>query len=228
MVKRGENVVTEVTYKKEKNKMTKRVGVYARVSTDLQTSIQQQEILKEYCHRAGYEVVDIYVDEGVSSMKSNRPQFLRILDDARKRKIDLILTYRIDRFSRSVRELLNTMQLLNEYGCGFMSYSNREMDTTTSSGKFLFQILASVSELERSIISERTKLKLNYIRSKGKILGRPIKADYQTVYVLRDKGLSLSKIGKATGIVSSTVSKILKKRAVALMKPIVAVSQSSN
>ena len=208
--------------------MTKRVGIYSRVSTKDQTCIQQLELLREYCSKAGYQIVDEFVDEGLSAMKSNRPQYLRILEYARKRQIDIIICYKIDRFSRSVKELLNCMDLLKDYGCGFMSYMDKSMDTTTSSGKFMFQVLASVSELERNIISERTKLKLNHLKSKGIILGRPIKVNYQTVYDLRDQGLSLSKIGRATGIVSSTVSKILKKRAVALMKPIVVVSQSSN
>lgn len=208
--------------------MTKRVGIYSRVSTKDQTCIQQLELLREYCSKAGYQIVDEFVDEGLSAMKSNRPQYLRILEYARKRQIDIIICYKIDRFSRSVKELLNCMDLLKDYGCGFMSYMDKSMDTTTSSGKFMFQVLASVSELERNIISERTKLKLNHLKSKGIILGRPIKANYQTVYDLRDQGLSLSKIGRATGIVSSTVSKILKKRAVAQMKPVGVVSQSVN
>ena len=208
--------------------MTKRVGIYSRVSTKDQTCIQQLELLREYCSKAGYQIVDEFVDEGLSAMKSNRPQYLRILEYARKRQIDIIICYKIDRFSRSVKELLNCMDLLKDYGCGFMSYMDKSMDTTTSSGKFMFQVLASVSELERNIISERTKLKLNHLKSKGIILGRPIKANYQTVYDLRDQGLSLSKIGRATGIVSSTVSKILKKRAVAQMKTVGVVSQSVN
>src|ERR1700733_8147414 len=139
----------------------KRVGVYCRVSTKDQQTIQQQEILKEFCVKSGYIIFDTYLDEGESALRSNRPQYMRILEDARKRKIDLILVYKIDRFSRSVKELLNTMDLLKDYKVDFMSYMDRGMDTTTSSGKFMFQILASVSEFERNIISERTKLKLN-------------------------------------------------------------------
>ena len=208
--------------------MIKRVGIYTRVSTKDQTCIQQLEILRDYCSKAGYQIVDEYVDEGLSAMRSNRPQYLRILDDARKRRVDLILCYKIDRFSRSVKELLNTMDILKDYGCGFMSFMDKSMDTTTSSGRFMFQVLASVGELERSIISERTKLKLNHLKSKGIRLGRPLKANYELVYELRDKGLSLSQIGRQTGVVSSTVSKVLKKRAVARMKGIPVSLESPN
>ena len=208
--------------------MIKRVGVYSRVSTKDQTCIQQLEILRDYCSKAGYQIVGEYVDEGLSAMKSNRPQYLRILDDARKRKIDLILVYKIDRFSRSVKELLTTMDLLKDWKVDFVSYMDKSMDTTTSSGRFMFQVLASVGELERSIISERTKLKLNHLRSRGVRLGRPLKANYETVYQLRDKGLSLGKIGKELSLDRSSVSKILKKRSVAQMKGIPEILGSPN
>jgi len=187
------------------------VGIYARVSTVDQTSAQQIAILKDYCIKAGYEVFALYVDEGESALKSNRPQYMRILDDARRRKIDLILVYKIDRFSRSLKELLNTIDLLKEYRVDFLSYMDKEMDTTTSSGKFMFQVLAAVGEFERNIISERTKLKLQHLKSKGVRLGRPVKADQGRIVELRDKGLSLSEIGREIGCDRSTVSKLLKK-----------------
>jgi len=196
----------------------KSVGIYSRVSKRDQTCDQQLVLLRDFCMKAGYEVKGEYVDEGVSAMRSNRPQYLQILDDARMRKINLIVVYKIDRFSRSVKELLNTMDLLKEYGCDFMSYMDKSMDTTTSTGRFMFQILASVGELERSIISERTRLKLNHLKSKGVKLGRPVKASYEVICQLRNKGLSLGKIGKELSLHRSTVSKVLKKRAVGKMK----------
>lgn len=194
---------------------TKRVGIYCRVSTKDQQTIQQQEILKEFCLKSGYGIFDTYIDEGESALRSNRPQFMRILEDARRRRIDVILVYKIDRFSRSVKELLNTMDILKDHGVGFVSYMDKSMDTTTSSGRFMFQILASVSEFERNIISERTKLKLNHLKSKGIKLGRPQKAHYETIFELRSKGLSLSQIGKELNLDRSTCSKVLKKRSIA-------------
>jgi DNA invertase Pin-like site-specific DNA recombinase len=189
----------------------KTVGIYCRVSTQDQSTIQQLEVLREYCKKAGYEVIDEYIDEGISALSSKRPQFLRILDDARKRRINLILVYKICRFSRSVKELLNTMDLLKDYNVDFMSYMDKSMDTTTSSGRFMFQIMAAVSELERAIISERTKLKLQHLKSKGAHLGRPVKARMSAVYELRQKGLSLSQIGRELGCHRSSCSKALKR-----------------
>ena len=192
--------------------MSKCVGIYARVSTADQTCEQQLKVLREYCSKAGYQVIDEYVDEGISALKSNRPQFLRILDDARKRRIDLILVYKIDRFSRSVKELLHTVDLLKDWSVDFMSYMDKSLDTTTSSGKFMFQVLAAVGELERNIISERTKLKLQHLKNKGVHLGRPVKARMSSVYELKQKGLSLSQIGRELGCHRSACSKALKRR----------------
>jgi len=191
--------------------MTKRVGLYSRVSTKDQTCIQQLEVLREYCKNAGHQIVDEYVDHGLSAMKSTRPEYKRILEDARKRRINLILVYKIDRFSRSVKELLNTMDLLYEYGCDFTSYSDKSLDTSTSSGRLCFQVIASVCEFERSIISERTRLKLNYLKSKGIKLGRKVKVNPEAVLELRAKGLSLSKIGKELSLDKSTVCRSLQK-----------------
>jgi len=190
----------------------KNVGIYCRVSTQDQSTIQQLEVLREYCQKAGYQIIDTYIDEGVSALSSKRPQFLRILDDARKRRINLILVYKICRFSRSVKELLQTTDLLKEYSVDFMSYSDKALDTTTSSGKFMFQVLAAVAELERNIISERTKLKLQHLKSKGVHLGRPIKARMSAVHELREQGLSLSQIGRQLGCHRSACSKALKRR----------------
>jgi DNA invertase Pin-like site-specific DNA recombinase len=208
--------------------MIKKVGIYSRVSTKDQTTIQQQDILKEFCANAGYQIVDVYVDEGESALRSNRPQYMRILEDARRRKIDMILCYKIDRFSRSVKELLNTMDLLKEYKVDFMSYMDKQLDTTSSSGKFMFQVLAAVSEFERNIISERTKLKLQHLKSKGVILGRPQKAHYETIFGLRSQGLSLGQIGKRLSLDRSTISKVLKKRSMAQMKGIQEILENPN
>lgn len=189
----------------------KTVGIYARVSTHDQTAIQQLESLRDYCNKAGYKIIDEYIDEGESALKQNRPQYLRLLDDARKRKIDMILVYKLDRFSRSLKELVNTMDILKGYGVNFMSYVEKDFDTTTATGQLMFYIVSAFAQFERDMISERTKLKLNHLRSKGVILGRPRKADFQSISNLRSQGLSLSQIGREIGCTKSTVSKALKK-----------------
>ncbi|MFC1510151.1 recombinase family protein [Candidatus Omnitrophota bacterium] len=189
----------------------KKVAIYARVSTKDQTSVQQIEKLREYCKQIGYFIYGEYIDDGESAMKQNRPEYLRLLEDARKRKINIVLVYKLDRFSRSVKELVNTIHRLNEYGINFVSFSEKEFDTTTASGKLMFHVISAITQFERDIISERTKLKLNHLKSKGVKLGRPRIATFDQVRDLRDEGLSLNQIGKKLGCDKSTVSKVLKK-----------------
>ena len=189
----------------------KTVGIYARVSTQDQTSIQQLETLRDYCQKAGYEIFNEYVDEGESAFKQNRPQYLHLLEDARKRRFNMILVYKLDRFSRSLKELVNTMALLKGYEVNFISYAEKDFDTTTATGQLMFHIVSAFAQFERDMISERTKLKLNHLKSKGIKLGRPQKAYFQRAYDLKTKGLSLSQIGKEIGCDRSTVSKVLKK-----------------
>ncbi len=189
----------------------KNVGIYARVSTEDQTSIQQLEALKDYCKKVGYEIVDEYIDEGERALKQNRPQYQRLLEDARRRKIDVILVYKLDRFSRSLKELVNTIALLKEQGVNFISYTEKDFDTTSATGQLMFHIVSAFAQFERDMISERTKLKLNHLKSRGVKLGRPRKACLNRVFELRTQGLSLSQIGREIGCDRSTVSKVLKK-----------------
>lgn len=188
----------------------KKVAIYARVSTKDQTVEQQLKELKDYCQRSNFVLAKEYIDEGVSAFK-NRPAFNRLLEDIRQRKLDMVLVYKIDRFARSTRELLNVIDEIKQNGVDFVSFTQREFDTTTSSGKLMLTILAGISEFERDLISERTKLKLAYLKDKGVKLGRPQKVDYDEVIELRQQGLSLGKIAKKIGCDRSTVSKVLKK-----------------
>lgn len=189
----------------------KTVVIYARVSTVDQTSAQQLQVLREHCVKAGYEIVGEYIDDGESALKSNRPQYLRLLEDARKRKFNMILVYKLDRFSRSLKELVNTMAVLKDFGVNFVSYAEKDFDTTTATGQLMFHIVSAFAQFERDMISERTKLKLRHMKSQGIKLGRPQKAGHDRVLVLRKAGLSLSQIGREIGCDRSTVSKVLKK-----------------
>ena len=189
----------------------KKVAIYSRVSTKDQTVIQQIDVLTAYCSKMGYEIVEVYQDEGLSAFKKNRPAYQRLMNDARQRKFDLILTYKLDRYGRSLKELINAMDLLKSYGVGFMSYMEKEFDTTTSVGALMFNIVACFANFERSLISERTKLKLQYLKSQGMVLGRPRKVDHKKMMDLRAQGLSLSQIGREIGCDRTTVSKAIKQ-----------------
>ena len=103
------------------------------------------------------------------------------------------------------------MATLKEYGVNFISFMEKDFDTTTATGQLMFHIVSAFAQFERDMISERTKLKLNHLKSKGIKLGRPQKINFSRVFDLRKQGLSLSQIGKEVGCDRSTVSKALKK-----------------
>lgn len=194
----------------------KKVAIYSRVSTKDQTCEQQMNVLRDYCSRKGYEIFGEYVDEGLSAFKKNRPAYAKILEDARLHKFDFILVFKLDRFGRSLKELLNTMDFLKSCRIGFISYSEKEFDTTTSVGELMFNIVACFANFERSLISERTKLKLQYLKSIGVKLGPPVKVDQKKALELRAAGKSLREIGKELGVHRSSVSKTLKTHRLAV------------
>jgi len=189
----------------------KKTGIYVRCSTKDQTVEQQLATLREYCRSSGVEVIQQYIDEGESALRANRPAFMRLLEDARLKRINFVLVYKLDRFSRSVKELVNTISELKEYGADFVSYTQREFDTTTSSGKLLFHILGAIAEFERDLISERTKLKLDHLKANGVKLGRPGKYDHAEMFKLKEQGLSINAIAREIGCNPGTVFKVLKK-----------------
>lgn len=188
----------------------KKVAIYARVSTKDQSFEQQIDVLRDYCQRNEYLIYREYVDEGVSAFKQNRPAFKALLEAARRREIDVILVYKLDRFGRSLKELVNTLDNLQMYGVDFVSYTQGEMSTNHASGKLLFHIMAAIAEFEKNLISERTKLKLDFLKQQGVTLGRPKTVDGGKVRQLREQGMSMRKIAKEVGCAVGSVSGVLK------------------
>jgi DNA invertase Pin-like site-specific DNA recombinase len=116
----------------------KRVAIYTRVSTDEQKTDLQLRDLREYVARRGYDVFQIYEDI-VSGAATERPALSRLLDDARKRKFDIVLVWKFDRFARSLKMLVDSLALFQELGIDFISYKEN-IDTTTSMGRLIFHI----------------------------------------------------------------------------------------
>lgn len=137
------------------------VAIYARVSTDEQAenfSIPAQlELLRSYCHSMGYVIFDEYVDAGYSGTTQNRPDLQRLLNDAEEGKIQVILVYRIDRFFRSVKDLLLIVDHLDGLGVSFRSVTE-PFDTTNPIGKFMLSLLGSIAQLERDTFIERSRM----------------------------------------------------------------------
>ncbi|MBU4457693.1 MAG: recombinase family protein [Candidatus Omnitrophica bacterium] len=136
-----------------------RIAIYIRVSTEDQAkegySLEvQREYLESFANREGYEVFKVYCDDGISAYSTRRPALQKLLADAKGKSFGLVLAYKIDRFSRNLKDLLNLVDELSKYGVGFRS-ATEPFDTTTSAGKLMFQQLGSFSEFERNRIVER-------------------------------------------------------------------------
>jgi len=132
---------------------------YLRVSTEDQVkegySLEvQREYLESFAKREGLEVFEIYQDDGISGYTTERPALKELLKDAKQKKFDLVLVYKIDRFSRNLKDMLNLVDELFSYGVGFKS-ATEPFDSTTSAGKLMFQQLGSFAEFERNRIAER-------------------------------------------------------------------------
>src|SRR6202521_1220233 len=154
--------------------MTSRVAIYARVSTTnhgQDVTVQTRE-LEQFAEARGWRLFDSYLDLGISGSKDKRPELDRLMADAHRRKFDVVIVWKFDRFARSVSHLLRALETFNALGIAFVSLSE-QMDTTTPTGKMVFTVLGAVAELERSLIAERVRAGLRNARAKGKTLGRP-------------------------------------------------------
>src|ERR1700688_614146 len=173
-----------------------RAAIYARVSTanNGQDPRVQTRELGEFCERRGWTLAE-YVDIGISGAKEKRPELDRLMADAQRRRFDVVVVWKFDRFARSVSHLLRALETFQALGIEFVSLTEG-VDTSTPAGRMVFTVLGAVAELERSLIVERVKGGLRNARAKGKRLGRPkVFVDRSRIAALRDQGLSWSKIG---------------------------------
>jgi DNA invertase Pin-like site-specific DNA recombinase len=186
--------------------MTKRVAIYGRVSTSEQDAGMQLAELRDYAARRGWQIADEYVDEGISGTKASRPQLDRMMTDARRRRFDIVLCWRFDRFARSTGHLLGALDEFRNLGIDFVSL-NESVDTTSPLGKAMFTIVSAIAELERSIIIERVRSGIARARAKGKRLGRPLgsRIDVAEVCRLKADGLSVRDIARRLGIGAGSV-----------------------
>jgi len=166
----------EVAMAREILQQSFRVATYARVSTannGQDPSLQTRE-LKEYCERRGWQLAGEYVDVGISGAKEKRPELDRLMADAYKRRFDVVIVWKFDRFARSVSHLLRALETFKALGLEFVSFSE-QLDTSTPAGKLVFTVLGAVAELERSLIIERVRAGMRNAKAKGKRIGRPPK-----------------------------------------------------
>ena len=186
-----------------------KIAIYARVSTDEQTTENQTLGLKKVAERNGWEIQAIYADT-ISGAKSKRPQLDKLMKAVMRKEIDMVMVWSVDRLGRSLQHLITLLSDIHSKDCDLYLHL-QGIDTTTPSGKMMFQMLGVFAEFERSMIRERVLAGLDRARSQGKRLGRPpippITVD--KIKRLRGEGLSLRKIAKQVGISTSKVHQLV-------------------
>jgi putative DNA-invertase from lambdoid prophage Rac len=186
-----------------------RVGLYARISThDQQTLPLQIRAMREYAAKRGWSIVTQIKEVG--SGASQRELREALLAAARRREIDVVLVWRLDRWGRSVADLVSTLQELQHLGVGFVSLTEA-LDLTTPAGRAMAGLLAVFAEFEREILRERVRAGLAHAQQKGKRLGRPQTAALHTsqVWKLFRAGVSKAGIARRLEIGRTSVRRIL-------------------
>src|SRR6202521_2494693 len=189
-----------------------RAGLYARVSTnDQQTIPLQIRALREYAARRGW-TISLQVKE-VGSGASQRELREALLAAARRREIDMVLVRRLDRWGRSVADLLATLQELNHLGVGFVSLTEA-LDLTTPAGRAMAGLLSVFAEFERDILRERVRAGLDHARQQGKRLGRPPSVNHSAIEArkLHRQGISKSEIARRLLIGRTSVRRLLAQK----------------
>jgi len=194
------------------------VGLYLRVSTGSQAVANQKRELEGVAKRAGWEIVKVYQDKGVSGAKgrNGRPELNRMLEDATRRRFKKLLVWDLSRLGRSLRDLISITDNFRELGVDLYVHKDA-IDTGTASGRLFFHIVGAIGEFERERIRERINAGLARAKAEGKTLGRPEgttkdKVKHQAEIVsLRDAGMSIRKIAGALSVSTSTVQSALKR-----------------
>ena len=183
-----------------------RAALYARVSTlNGQHPEMQLAELREYVAHRGWQIVSEYVDEGVSGSKESRPELNRLMVDAHRRRFDIVLVWKVDRFGRSLKHLVNALADLDSYGVTFASLKDN-LDLSTASGRLMFQIIGAMAEFERALIQERVRAGLQNAKRNGRQLGRPSRVvDLTTIGRMKAEGQSLRHIAEKLGVGYGTV-----------------------
>lgn len=192
--------------------MSKRVALYLRVSTNEQTTENQRQELQTVAERAGWDVIEIYEDAGFSGAKDRdqRPAFDQMLRDATRRRFDMIASWSVDRLGRSLQGLLSFMTDIQAVGVDLYLHQ-QAIDTSTPSGKAMFQMCGVFAEFERSMIQERVNAGLKRAKAQGKKLGRP-RVDPLVEALIKERrqdGAGILRIAKEIGVGTSVVQRVI-------------------
>ena len=190
----------------------KRVAIYLRVSTSKQDTDNQRRELEAVAQRSGWQVVKVYEDAGISGAKGReqRPGLDAMMKAVNAKEFDMVASWSVDRLGRSLTDLLSILQGLHDKGVGLFLHQ-QGLDTTTSAGKAMFQMLGVFAEFERGIIRERVNAGLARAKANGVKLGRRrVKPSVEAqIVALRDKGYGILKIGRTLGVGTSVVQRVV-------------------
>jgi DNA invertase Pin-like site-specific DNA recombinase len=163
--------------------------------------------LRRYCEARGWFILGEYIDLGHSGAKQERPELKRLLSDARARRFDTVLVWKLDRWGRSIQHSLETIQELTNLGIRFIAVTqNIDTDQSNPGSKFLLHIMAAFAELERELIRERINAGIAQAKAQGKKFGPPLRVfDREAARQLRREGKSWRAIAQEMKIPMSTI-----------------------
>jgi len=191
-----------------------RIALYARVSTrDKDQNPETQFLpLREYAATRADDTVTEYVDTASATDLKHRTAWQRLLDDARHRKIDVVIVWRMDRAFRSVLHAAQTLESLKQWGVGLKSYQEAWLDTTTPMGEMMYYITIAYAHLEKNIISERVKAGMDRAQRQGKAVGpRKITDDPAKRTQAQSGALSDRKVAQQFGVSVSTIQRVMQR-----------------
>jgi DNA invertase Pin-like site-specific DNA recombinase len=191
----------------------RKIAIYARVSTDKQSTENQLLELRTLCNQLGYTIVQEYTDNGISGAKSRdaRPALDQLLKDATRRKFDMVMCWSIDRLGRSLQnlvEILNELQALRID----LFFLQQGMDTSTPSGRMIFSVFGAIGEFERNLIRERVIAGQKRAVANGVKIGRPSKMNdglRSAIQILREKGMGIKQIARELKVGIGTVYSVI-------------------
>ncbi len=178
----------------------KRVALYSRVSTKDQDVGLQLVELRKYVQDRGWKIYKEYCDIGKSGAKDSRPELNQLMVDAKRKRFDVVLVWKFDRYARSLKHLVNSLYEFKALGIDFVSLTEG-VDSTTPIGRAMFGIIGSMAELERDLISERVCAGMKRAKAKGKAIGRPkVGLNIDEVKRLSEEGRNVTEISRILNV----------------------------
>lgn len=189
-----------------------RIGIYARISKETSDNTNQLIVLRDYCKSMNFDIVSEYHDI-ISGASTNRPEFNRMMQDASKRKFDMLLFFALDRFTREgTRKTIQYLQMLEDYGVAYKSYSEQYIDSSGIFKDVIIALLSTLAKQERVRISERVHAGLNKARLNGRVGGRPTMDEekIKKIKKLKAEGLNIVSISQKLKISRGSIYLYLK------------------